>query len=62
MTTGKDIAKFVSMMTGDSSYEEMYDQGQEQQNMLKTEAVNQFKDMIDRIGMAERKKFNDFID
>lgn len=62
MTTGKDIARFVSMATGNDKYEEMYDQATEEQDMLKTEAVNKFKEILGRISIADKKKLKDFID
>jgi len=62
MSTGKDIAKFVSMVTGDDKYEEMYDHATEKQNMLKTEATNKFKEMLDRMNVADKKKIKDFVD
>jgi len=62
MTTGKDIAKFVSSVTGDDKYEEMYDQATEKQNALKTEAANKFKEFLGRMSVADHKKLKDFVD
>lgn len=61
MATGRDIAKFVSQMTG-QDYVGLYDEAEAQDGALKMEAQNKFKDMVKRMNFAEKKNIKDVID
>lgn len=61
MNTGRDVAKFVTQLTGEN-YLGLYDEAEAQDGALKMEAQNKFKDMVKRMNFAEKKSVKDAID
>ena len=59
--TGRDIAKFATEVTG-KNYVGLYDEAEEQDNMMKTEAQNKFKNLINRMSTVEKRNLKDVID
>lgn len=59
--TGRDVAKFVTQITGDN-YLGLYDEGEAQNNKMRTEAENKFKDMVNRMNEVNKRNQKDYID
>ena len=62
MATGKDIAKFVSMVTGNNDFLKMYEESEEMNSQLKNEAKENFSNLLNRMNEVSKSNFGDFID
>lgn len=59
--TGRDIAKFVSQVTGDN-YLGLYDEAETQDGMMKTEIQHKFNDMLKRMNEVDKHNKKDIIE
>lgn len=61
MATGRDVAKFVTQMTN-KNFVALYDEAEQNDNQLKTEAQNKFKNLVDRMGAIDKRQLKQVID
>jgi hypothetical protein len=61
MATGRDVAKFVTQMTN-KNFVALYDEAEQNDNQLKTEAQNKFKNLVDRMCVIDKRQLKQVID
>lgn len=61
MITGKDVARFVSQVTGDN-YVGLYDAAEENDNKMKNEAKAKFNSFMKRLDEASKNRIMENID
>lgn len=61
MVTGKDVAQFVTQMTGEN-YNELYNQGEQYEEDMKNEAKSKFGNMLERMKMVENANRREMFD
>ena len=61
MITGRDIAEFVTQVTGED-YLSMYEDGKARQDEMKMETKNKFVNIFNRMNEVAKRNANDIID
>lgn len=61
MITGRDIAKFVTQVTGDD-YLSIYDEGKVRQDEMTEQAKNNFHNIFNRINEVSKNNKREVID
>lgn len=61
MATGRDVAKFVTQITGDN-YLALYDEAEAYNDKLKTEVQQKFKGLVERMNMVGENNKREVID
>lgn len=59
--TGRDVAKFVTQVTGED-YLGFYDEAEEEDTRMKTEAMNRFNNILYRMNEVNKSNLKEMID
>lgn len=61
MATGRDLAKFVTQLTG-KDYVSLYDEAVENEEMQAENIKKQFNNILEKIEKSDKNRINDVID
>jgi hypothetical protein len=61
MATGRDVARFVSQLTG-GNFVGLYDEAEKNDEMMKNEAQEKFKSLVERMNKVDKNNKKEIID
>ena len=61
MATGRDVARFVSQLTG-GNFVGLYDEAEKNDEMMKNEAQEKFKSLDERMNKVDKNNKKEIID